>query len=150
MVATAYQRGDELVTATVPTGPMMQCFIDLCYLTFQRSTDIRLLTWNQVDRTAGVIHFEPSKTADSSGVSVDIAITPEIATVLERVRELDGGTIRTGKMRVIHQKNGKAYGVTGLRSAWNRACERARLDGEKYSRQSANGRPSRWPRRRHA
>jgi integrase len=50
---------------------MMQCFIDLCYLTCQRSTEIRLLTWEQIDRVAGVIHFVPTKTAASSGEAVD-------------------------------------------------------------------------------
>lgn len=77
-----------VLEAKVPTGPEMQVFVDLCYLTCQRSTDIRELRWSQVDRQAGVIHFVPSKTADSSGESVDWPITPEIDEALRRAREL--------------------------------------------------------------
>ena len=86
MLTFTYERGGRQLTAKVPTGPMMQCFIDLCYLTAQRSTEIRNLRWTAdprdpdgcswVDRAAGVIHFRPSKTEDSSGVSVDFKITP--------------------------------------------------------------------------
>ncbi|CAG2144246.1 hypothetical protein LMG31506_02964 [Cupriavidus yeoncheonensis] len=82
-------RGEvQEVTAKVPTGPEMQVFVDLCYLTCQRSTDVRELRWSQVDRQAGVIHFVPSKTADSSGEAVDWPITPEIEEVLRRAKEL--------------------------------------------------------------
>ena len=123
---------EKTITAKVQTGPMMQCFFDLCYLTAQRSTDVRSLTWAQVDREAGVIHFLPSKTEDSSGVAVDWPITPEIAAVLDRVRELDG-VQRIGKLPVIHALDGKPYGATAARSAWDRACERADLTDAGYT-----------------
>jgi len=119
----------------LPGGEMMQCFVDLCYLTAQRSTDIRELRWRQdpaapaacswVDQDAGVIHFKPTKTIKSSGVAVDWPITPEIAAVLERVKGI--GKIKG--VHVIHTLLGKPFGATGARSAWDRACERASLDG---------------------
>lgn len=121
----------------VPAGPMMQCFVDLCYLTVQRTTDIRMLRWSQVDEAAGVIHFVPSKTEDSSGATVDWPITPEIHAVLERARELGkrpGGKVsriqeaRTDRT-VIQTLTGAVYGATGVRSAWDRACERAGIAG---------------------
>ncbi len=43
----------------VRSGEMMQCFVDLCYLTMQRSTDVRNLQWADVDRDAKIIHFQP-------------------------------------------------------------------------------------------
>ncbi|MCT9127498.1 hypothetical protein [Cupriavidus gilardii] len=62
--------------------------VGLCYLTCQRSTDIRNLPWSQADEAAGVIRFEPSKTEDNTGEPVDRPITPEIAAVLKRAQEL--------------------------------------------------------------
>ena len=132
LLTYTYTARGKTITAKVQTGPMMQCFFDLCYLTAQRSTDIRTLTWAQVDREAGVIHFLPSKTEDSSGVAVDWPITPEIAAVLDRVRELDG-VQRIGKLPVIHALDGKPYGATAVRSAWDRACERAELTEADYT-----------------
>lgn len=101
-----------------PSGEMVQCFIDLCYLTGQRSTEIRLMKWNQVDHE--FIHFKPTKTAASTGAKVNIPVTPAIAEVLERARKI-------GKVKgvfVIHQLNGSKYTDDGIRSAWDRACER--------------------------
>jgi integrase len=133
MLIYTYTTGaGKTITGRVNTGPMMQCFVDLCFLTAQRSTDIRALTWSQVDRAAGVIHFVPSKTEDSSGAAVDFTITPEIAAVLDRVREIDG-VQRIGETPVIHALDGKPYGATAVRSAWDRACERAALTAENYT-----------------
>jgi len=47
---------------------MMQCFMDLCYLAHQRSTDIRLPRHAQMD--ADRIHFKRSKTENSSGTGL--------------------------------------------------------------------------------
>ena len=124
---------EKQITGRINTGPMMQCFVDLCYLTMQRSTEIRLLKWSQVDRERGVIHFLPTKTADSSGIAVDIVITPEIAAVLDRVREIDGAVQRIGDANVIHALDGSAYEPTALRSAWDRAAERVELHEKGYT-----------------
>jgi integrase len=118
---------EKTITGRINTGPMMQCFVDLCYLTAQRSTEIRLLKWKDIDRERGVIRFRPTKTEDSSGVEVDFAISPEIAAVLDRVREIDGGVQRIGDAHVIHALDGKPYGATAVRSAWDRAAERVEL-----------------------
>jgi integrase len=85
--------------AKVPTGPEMQVFVDLWYLTCQRSTDIWELRWSQVDRLAGLIHFVPSKTADSSGESVDWPIRPEIEDVLRCTKELPSAASVDSKSR---------------------------------------------------
>lgn len=129
MLETTYERDGVEVTAEVPTGRMMQCFVDLCYLTFQRSTDIRMLRKSQVDRCAGVIHFRPSKTEDSSGVAVDIEITPEIEAVLARLEDIGVGSSEY----VVHARHGAPYGATAVRSAWQRAAARAALEGFGYT-----------------
>lgn len=123
----------KTVTSPVNTGPMMQCFVDLCYLTAQRSTEIRLLKWRDVDRERAVIHFKPTKTEESSGAEVDFVISPEIAAVLDRVREIDGGVQRIGDANVIHALDGSQYDNTAMRSAWKRATERVELDGLGYT-----------------
>ncbi|HXC41472.1 MAG TPA: hypothetical protein VN667_21255, partial [Burkholderiales bacterium] len=68
--------------------PMYQCYHDLSYLLYQRTTDVRWLLKEQVRESEGVIHFEPTKTARSSGRAVDIPITPAIKAVLDRAKEL--------------------------------------------------------------
>ncbi|KGC67330.1 phage integrase family protein [Burkholderia pseudomallei] len=117
---------EKEVVADVPTGPMMQCIIDLCYLTAQRSTEIRNLKWSAVDREVGVIHFIPSKTEDSSGVRVDFKITPEIDEVLSRIRQIDGRPT-IGDMPVVHTRNGKMYAANTILKAWKAAAKRADL-----------------------
>ena len=106
-----------------PSGEMMQCFIDLLYLTAQRPTDIRLLRWSQIHDA--VIEIKPTKTQKSSGKSVNIPVTDAIAAVLDRAKSL--GTVKG--MFVIHQRNGSPYAKTGIGSAWKRACQRAHVDG---------------------
>jgi integrase len=118
------------VTGSVPTGPMMQCFIDLCYLTCQRSTEIRLLRWEQVDREAGVIHFVPTKTADSSGEAVDWPITPDIDAVLNRARLL---APTFGQKYVIRDRRGQAKSDQACRDAWEGAMQRAGLADKPYT-----------------
>ncbi len=105
----------------IPTGVMVQCYIDLCYLLYQRTTEIRLLKWTQIDFAAGVIKFKATKTEKSSGAEVGIPITPAIAEVLERARLANG----VKSFYVIHTNKGKPYTAGGLGSAWDRAKERA-------------------------
>lgn len=118
------------LTGKVPTGAMMQCFVDLCYLTCQRSTDIRLLTWAQIDRDAGVIHFVPTKTEESSGEAVDWPITPDIEAVLSRARLLEPAF---GQKYVIRDRRGKPKTDQAVRDAWQGAMARAGLGDKPYT-----------------
>lgn len=122
-------------SAKVPTGPEMQVFVDLCYLmTCQRSTDIRELRWTQVDRAAGVIHFLPSKTADSTGEAVDWPITPEIEDVLRRAKELQRGMkVQSLSGHVVTDQEGKPKTPAACRDAWRDAMRRAGLEGVDYT-----------------
>lgn len=138
MLTTSYVRSGKEVVAEVPTGPMMQCFVDLCYLTAQRSTEIRNLRWaadpknddcSWVDRAAGVIHFRPSKTEESSGLAVDVVITPEIDVALKRAKAI--GVVKS--MYVIHTQQGKTYAANTVLKAWKAAKERAGLAKVAYT-----------------
>jgi integrase len=132
-----------VITQIVLTEPMQQYLIDLCYLTLQRSTKIRLLKWSDVDRATGVIHFLPTKTEDSSGIAVDIVITPEIVAVLERIAEIDGYT-RIGAAPVIHALNGSEYAPGAFRAAFDRAeLSEMGYTGQDDSREGADRRKTR-------
>lgn len=119
------------------SGPMAQCYIDLCYLLYQRTTEVRLLKWTQVDFNAGMIYFTPTKTERSSGLSVGVPISPEVQAVLERVKAISMGTKSISKagglhsIYVIHNRRGQPYGARGIHDAWDRACERAGVEDAK-------------------
>ena len=88
------------------------------FLLYQRTTDVRLLARSQVRN--GVIHFEPTKTEDSSAAAVDIQITPAIQTVLDRALAIS----REWQVvcpYVIHSHAGMAYTRSGIYSAYRRA-----------------------------
>lgn len=116
-------------------NPMALCLVDLCYLTVQRSTEIRNLRWrktddktaNWVDREKGVIHFVPSKTLKSSRVAVDWPITPDIEAVLERART--AGIVKS--QYVVHNLEGGFWTDVSALRIWRRACNAAKL--EKYA-----------------
>lgn len=107
----------------VRNGEMVQCYMDLLYLLFQRGTDIRLMRVDEIKPEG--IAIIPTKTENSSGLGVMLPITPDIQRVLNRIKAIS-------KMRstfVIHTEHGQPYTASGLRSAFKRAAVRARVDG---------------------
>jgi integrase len=112
-------------------GEMARAFAELCYLTLQRPTDVRHLLWSQV--RDDVVAFRPSKTAGSSGARVLVPITPAIREVLDRARAFVPKTKKGKEQKelksiyVVHALDGSPYTMSGLRSAWKRACERAEV-----------------------
>jgi integrase len=109
-----------------PAGEMMQCAMDLIYLTAQRSTEIRLLQLNHIKD--GLIYFKPTKTEDSSEKDAFIPVTPEIQAILDRAKTVYSARRakdRVTSMFVIHTHDGQRYTAHGLGSNWDRACERA-------------------------
>jgi integrase len=104
--------------------PMHQCYHDLCFLLYQRTTDVRLLRKAQI--TDGVIHFAPSKTLKSSGKEVDIPVTAAIQAVLDRAAALSKDiAVKRGVISpfVIHTRQGASYTRSGIHSAYRRADE---------------------------
>lgn len=107
-------------------SPMHQCYHELSFLLYQRTTDIRRLKRAQ-DR-GSVIYFEPSKTARSSGAAVEVPVTPAIRSVLDRAAAIsrEWGIVCP---YVIHTRQGAPYTQAGIHSAY-RAAEK-KLHGGK-------------------
>ncbi len=105
------------------TGQMVQVYMDLLYLVYQRGTDVRLLKWREIS-DEGII-FTPTKTQRSSGKAVRIPVTEEIRAVLTRARSV-------AKCRsdfVISNAKGKPYTAHGIATLFNRARARAGVTG---------------------
>jgi integrase len=100
-------------------GPMYAGLFALAYLTAARVKDVRLLRWADINEAE--ILLEPTKTKASSGAKIAIAITPAIAEVLQRVREL--GKVKS--LYVFHSLKGGPLSASAVKSAWRRARERA-------------------------
>ncbi len=116
-IRDALMTGDD--GKPTPSGPMVQCYVDLCYLLYQRTTDVRLLKWSQVGQE--FIEFIPTKTEHSSGSRVAIPLSASLRDVLTRAAA--AGSPKSGY--VIHTSKGKPYTASGIRTAWKRAIQRA-------------------------
>ena len=104
--------------------PMHQCYHDLSFLMYQRTTDIRNLMLSQIGETE--IVFTPSKTHKSSGASVRVPITPEIKEVLERAEGITKAQAKKSnrivpREHVIHARDGEPFTRSGIYSAYLRA-----------------------------
>lgn len=121
--------GKQLPNAS---GPMFACIIDMTYLCWARAVDVRTLKEAQI--ADGRIRFKPGKTLKSSGKAVDIVITPEIQTVIDRAREIRKGYKVKGHDLItpylFPTQKGGAYSKSGLFSMWDRARERAKIVDE--------------------
>ena len=118
--------GKALPTAS---GPMFACLVDAAYLLWARAVDVRTLKESQIEgEVGGHIRLKPSKTAKTSGKSVDILITPAIWDVIQRARaikreyKVHGKPLITGYLSPT--RKGTAYGKSGLFSMWDRARDR--------------------------
>jgi hypothetical protein len=113
-------------------------FLELCYATRQRPTEIRLLRDSSI--LAERIRFEPSKTLSSSAEYVEIARTPWINAALERLRELRDARLRERiKARkvipldeqrdpfLLLSEDGTPFTKSGLNTVWRRAREKAAI-----------------------
>jgi integrase len=108
----------------VPSGDIIVCAMDLAYLTFQRQFEIRTLRWSDIDDEW--LYFKPAKSKSTTGAKVRWKRTPEIDAVLERARAF--GKVKPIDGPVIHTLRGKPYSKRGFYTAWERACERAKVN----------------------
>ncbi len=115
-IRNALLKGDD--GKPTRTGEMVQCYMDLLYLLFQRGTEIRLLRWDQIGER-GIV-FKPTKTERSSGKQVLVPLTEPVMEVLGRARSLG----KTRSDYVIHTEHGHPYTASGIASLFKRACAR--------------------------
>jgi integrase len=115
---------------------MFACIIDMSYLCWQRAKDFRLLKEAQIDetRTPALIRFKPSKTEKSSGLSIDIVVTPAIQDVIDRARAVKK-SYKVISPYLFPTKKGTPYVKSGLTSMWDRARERAIAQAAKEGRE---------------
>jgi integrase len=113
------------------SGPMFACIIDMSYLLWARAIDIRTLKESQIIKNLidgnlrdTHIRIKPSKTEKSSGKMVDIAVTPQIAAVIERARAIKREN-QVISPYLFATLDGGAYSKPGLSSMWRRAKVRA-------------------------
>lgn len=102
---------------------MFCCIIDMTYLLCARAIDIRMMKEAQIE--AGYIRIKPGKTKGTSGLAVDILITPAIQAVIDRARAIK----RRYKVicpYLFPTTDGTPYTKSGLTSMWERARERAK------------------------
>lgn len=125
-----------------PNGRMLVCIIDMAYLCWQRAQDIRTLQESQIRPSpsglvGGSVTFTPSKTSRTSGLVVEVTITPAIAAVIERARA------EKRRRQVIssyvfaatgHDNAGRPYSAGSLVEMWERARERAVAQAAKEGR----------------
>lgn len=101
------------------SGPMICALIDMAYLTGQRIGDLISLEWSNIDRTG--IHFEPSKTAKSTGVRITVEWTQRLQDLVARIKAMKRVNLRW----VFTTQDGQKYSYRGVNSAWKRAVVRA-------------------------
>lgn len=107
------------------SGPRLQCYMDLCYLMYQRSTEIRLLKKNRIDLAKMQIEFTPTKTERSSGASVIVPISEAIAEVIRRAMNFS----KKECTYLFHTDEEQPYTTNGIGTAFRRAAERAGIEG---------------------
>ncbi len=116
-----------------PNGPMFLCLIDMAYLCWQRAQDIRTLQESQIRAgpdglVGGAVTFLPGKTSRTSGLIVELTITPAIASVIERARaeKRRGGVVSNYLFPSTRKgKAGLPYSAGSLIEMWLRARDQA-------------------------
>lgn len=102
---------------------MVSCLMDLYYLLYQRSTDVRLLRNTGLD--GNEIKFTPTKTENSSAVEVRVLITDDIRDVVERARSV----AKLRSIYLIHDEHGQPFNSRQVRDIFKQACERVNIHG---------------------
>ena len=118
-IAAMYGGPGERERTINRSGPMMCALIDVAYLTGQRIGDLLNLEWRAI--TDHGILFAPAKVKGSTGAQVVIEWTPKLKDAIGRIKAMKRRNLRY----VFTTQDGQQYTYSGVRSAWDRALERA-------------------------
>lgn len=102
-----------------PSGPMICCLVEMAYLTGQRASDLLSLEWQHITKDG--ILFTPSKTEGSTGVAVQIGMTPRLDRLVIRLQAFKQSNLRF----VFCKQDGQRYTYSGAQTAWKRCLQRA-------------------------
>ena len=118
-----YLTDEEYLRIWHHAPPVLQCIMDMCYLTGQRIGDILNIRLSDISREG--IAFQPEKTTrkDGTGKKVLITMTPDIKDVITRAKTLHGPVTRIALFGL--KKGGKPRGYAGVADAWNKATKKA-------------------------
>lgn len=95
---------DELAAAVGKADPVLAGFLELCYLTGQRPSDVTRM--RRQDVQDGHLHVKQAKT----GAKVRIAIVGPLAAVLERLRGRPVASVF-----LVHDERGQRFTLSALR-----------------------------------
>lgn len=103
-------------------------FMDLAFITGLRVGDVLALKWSQV--TPEGLYVLQSK----NQVEGLYRLTPGLQSVLDRAKRLHMRSDSVSPLlkpdtAIIHTKAMKPYKYAGIRSSWDRACKRAKVEG---------------------
>ena len=112
-----YITDDEFAAVKAEAGDTIGCIMDFCYLTAQRISDV--LKVRLSDITVDGIFFEQGKT----GKKLLVAMSPDLAEVIERARGLHTKTVRG--LTLFYGRGGRQYGYFGISAMFRRACKKA-------------------------
>jgi site-specific recombinase XerD len=127
--------GDELAALMIELPNYLRGMIEFAYLTGWRMvSEIRPLTWTQVDSDACVVRLRMRTTKNDEARVFPFDVLPQLRGVLDRQRSYtDTWEQRTGSLIpwVFHREGNE---IRDFRHAWRAACRRGGVFG-------ADGRP---------
>lgn len=98
-------------------------------LTGWRRSEVRSLTWAQVDFDAGTVRLEPGTTKNSEGRTFPFRALPPLARLLEAQWERTRAIERKRGEIVAHVFHRDGEPIRSFRRAWNAATRRAGIEG---------------------
>ena len=125
-VRDRYVTNDEYIACWEMAPPMIQCAMDLAMLTGLRRGDILDLT--REDMTDDGILVTPSKTEDTSGVSLMFEWTPSLRKVVKNALSQRPQVRRY----IICGHNGKRYNDSTFNNAWARLQQKYAAAGNQH------------------
>ena len=117
-----YITDSEYLAVRKVAQPWLQLVMDCCYLTGQRIEDVLSIRLSDISDDG--IAFKPEKTK-RSGKRILVAMTPELAEVINQARKAAQGNVRS--LYLLPARGGKKRIYTVVRDAWRAACDEAKV-----------------------
>lgn len=116
---TRYITDGEFAAIHAQASPVLQCLMDIAYITGQRIGDVMSIRY--ADITDAGLYVEQDKT----GARVLITMTPDLADAISRARELHQSV---KGLTLFHRRDGRPLAYNTIYGHWARACEAAHVE----------------------